>query len=220
MPLSVKLRQQLESVLGVLEEQSASGTRLLDDAARLWSRLRRLAAAVADSNLVAAHQPDDAMELACYALQLPLRSSHTLPGGRLGRINLRERAEQAAELLLSVADQEADEALLDRATRLLNELPQRDTTIDDARLLADALNLEDFGLTGLLNQAIQLARQGEGIAQLREGCEKREQYGYWDARLKEFHFEPARQIARRRLEDHRAACRLLLNELAEDQPPP
>jgi hypothetical protein len=219
MPLSAKLRQQLESALGILEDQDITGTRLLDDAARLWSRLQLLAASTG-SKFLTDPSANDALELACYALQLPLRNSHTLPGGRLGRINLRERAAQSAELLVIALKKSADDALLDRTTRLLNELPQRNATLDDARLLADALNLEDFGVTGLIHQSIQLARQGEGIAQLCDGCEKREQYGYWDARLKEFHFDAARQLALRRLEDHRAVCRLLLKELAEDHPPP
>ncbi len=46
------------------------------------------------------------------------------------------------------------------------------------------MNLEDFGIIGLMDQMIQLTRQGEGVAQLAEGTEKREQYGYWEARSK------------------------------------
>ena len=84
-------------------------------------------------------------------------------------------------------------------------------------LLADALNLEDFGVAGLLVQAIQIARQGGGIMQIADGCEKREQYGYWDARLKDgFHFEPTRQIARKRLEHARKVAALLNGELKDD----
>jgi hypothetical protein len=52
-----------------------------------------------------------------------------------------------------------------------------------------------------------------------DGAEKREQYGYWDARLKDgFHFEPVRQMAKRRVEHAREVARLLLEELKEDQP--
>ena len=89
----------------------------------------------------------------------------------------------------------------------------------DAKLLADALNLEDFGVIGLTLQTIQLARQGDGILQVADGAEKREQYGYWDARLKDgFHFEAVRQMAKRRVEHAREVARLLLEELKEDQP--
>ena len=49
-------------------------------------------------------------------------------------------------------------------------------------------------MVGLVNRAIQLGRQGDGVKQVAEGNEKREQYGYWEARLKDgFHFEPVRK---------------------------
>jgi hypothetical protein len=96
-------------------------------------------------------------------------------------------------------------------------MPHRNPMVEEAKLLADALNLEDFGLVGLLAQTIQLSRQGGGIAQVIEGIEKRDQYGYWEARLKDgFHFEQVRQIAKRRLDHARQASKLLLAELDED----
>ena len=62
-------------------------------------------------------------------------------------------------------------------------------------------------------------RYGEGPVQLAEGCEARELYNYWDARLKDgFHFEPVRQIAVRRLESTRTVCGLISGELREDLP--
>jgi hypothetical protein len=91
--------------------------------------------------------------------------------------------------------------------------------LDEAKLLADAVNLEDFGAIGMVNQSIQVARAGEGVTQIAEGCEKREQYGYWDARLKDgFHFEAVRQIALRRLQNTRQICALLAAELKQDNP--
>jgi hypothetical protein len=189
-----KLKKQLAHALDVVDEQGTRGPRLVEDAQRLWRRVERLIR----MDLLA--DPDrDAIELACYALQLPMREVKPV-SGKLGRTNLRDRTEQSAELLISTVGEHTDEELLDRATRLLHEIPHRPPMLEDARLLADALNLEDFGLIGLLNQMIQLTRQGDGIPQLAEGSEKREQYGYWEARLKDgFHFEPVRQIARRRL---------------------
>jgi hypothetical protein len=101
----------------------------------------------------------------------------------------------------------------------MHELPHRSPMLDEARVLADAVNLEDFGIAGLIQQAVQLSRQGEGLKQVAEGAEKREQYGYWNARLKDgFHFEPVRQMAMRRLENARTAAKLLAEELAEDEP--
>jgi hypothetical protein len=215
MALSPKLLQRLESVLAVVDEHDTRGSRLLTDAARLWGRLRRLLA----MRLIPGEIETDALELACYAIQLPLRAARTLPTGRPARPNLRERAEQAAELLVVTFGQDVEEALLDQTTRLLHELPQRTPMLDEARLLADAVNLEDFGIIGLMNQAIQLARQGEGVWAINDGCEKRELYGYWEARLKDgFHFEPIRELAGQRLATARSVCQLLAEELAGDRP--
>jgi hypothetical protein len=214
MPLETKVRQSLEEALAVVDDHGTAGPRLLDDTAQLWRRVRRFIR----MNLVAEGLDVEAMELACYAVHLPTRRQRTLPTGRAGRGTLRERAEEAAELLLGLP-LDAPEDLLDRTTRLLHEMPHRSPMLDEAKLLADAINLDDFGVTGLVQQAIQLARSGEGVAQLADGAEKREQYGYWEARLKDgFHFEPVRQIARRRLDNARHVALLLIQELREDQP--
>lgn len=212
MALDAQLKERLEQSLTALDEHGTAGPRLVDDAVRLWRRIGRFLA----MRLVAEGIDADALELACYAIQLPMRRSHTQPGGRVGRITLRERAEESAEMLLNVAP-DAEESLLDRATRVLQEMPHRSPMLDEARLLADAINLDDFGVTGLVQQVIQLARTGEGLLQLADGLEKREQYGYWDARLKDgFHFDPVRQIARRRLDNARHLALLLLTEIRED----
>lgn len=216
MPLDARLRQRLEQALGVVDDHGTVGPRLCNDAARLWRRVERFIGL----DLVQSEGLDtEALELACYSLQLPLRRSRTLPTGKPQRGTLRERAEEAAELLLGVAGGDADELLLDRATRLLHEMPHRSPMIEEAKLLADAVNLDDFGAVGVALQVIQLARQGEGPLQLAEGCEARELYGYWDARLKDgFHFEAVRRIAVRRLENTRTVCALISAELREDAP--
>ena len=85
--------------------------------------------------------------------------------------------------------------------------------------MADAVNLDDFGITGLMAQAMHLSRQNAGVSQVAEGFEKRRQYGYWDARLKDgFHFAVVRDLARRRLEGAQRVVELLSTELKEDSP--
>ena len=215
MPLDAKLRRRLEQTLLVVDDRNTKGPRLIDDARRLWQRCQRFVAM-----RLGGPEPDvDALELACYALQLPIRQAKPPSSGKLGRTNLKDRAEQAAELLVSLLDEQIDDALLDRAARLLHELPHRSPVPDEARVLADAVNLDDFGVVGLLMQMIQIARIGDGVSQLAEGCEKREQYGYWDARLKDgFHFEPVRKIALQRLAHAREVAKLLAAEMSEDRP--
>lgn len=206
--LDGKLRQRLERALNTVDDQGTVGPRLLENARRLWARLVHFQSA----GLVPGGLDQESLELCAYAIQLPLRQAR----GRAGRSNLRDRAEEAAEMLLAMASADADERLLDRGTRVLYEMPHRAPMLDEARVLADAVNLDDFGLTGLVSLCMQTGHGGEGIAQLSEGLEKREQYGYWDVRLKEgFHFEAVRQIARRRLESSRQVARMLKAELGD-----
>jgi hypothetical protein len=218
MSFDEKLRRRLEQLLAVVDEREprdTQGPRLVDDAARLWRRVRNFVS----MGLVTAEPDVEALELACMALQLPMRSIKAAAGGRLGRISLKDRAEQSAELLTESVGGEIDESLLDRTARLLHETPQHPPVMEDAKLLADAMNLDDYGVIGFSLQTIQLARQGDGVAQVLDGLEKREQYGYWEARLKDgFHYEVVRQIAMKRLEHIRHVAGLLKEEIAEDGP--
>lgn len=212
MPLEPKVRERLHQALAVVDEHGTVGPRLADDAVRLFNRINRFIA----MKLVAEGIDLDAMELACYAIQLQARRGRSLPTGRVSRTSIREKAEEAAELLLGLGLDVEDE-LLDRTTRVLTEMPHRSPMLDEAKLLADAVNLDDFGITGLVQQAILAARQGDGLVQLADGLQKREQYGYWEARLKDgFHFAPVRQIARRRLDNARHVALILLAEMRED----
>ena len=212
--LDAKLRQVIERTLLRVDDRDVRGPRLVDDAQRLIARSNHLLRL----QLIPGEVDREALQLACYAMQLPLRQLKIVPAGKLGRTNLRDRAEQAAEMLATDLASAVSEELLERTARILHELPQRTPTPDEARLLADTINLDDFGMIGLLQQTISLARLGGGVAQVADGCEKRDLYGYWDARLKEgFHFEPVRAIARKRLEHARSAAALLLAELKEDQ---
>jgi hypothetical protein len=214
MSLKANVRQRLLKILGTMEDGGALGPRLMGDASRLWKRVGKLRT----MNLIGPEMDEEALELACYALQLPTRQAGGVSAGKLGRTNLRDRCEQAAELLVSLLGDDIDEALLDRTTRLLHEVYQRSPVLDEAKLLADAINLDDFGLTGLFAQTIQMALQGEGVEDIVVGAEKREQYGYWQARLKDgFHFEPIRAMARKRLETAKQVVKMLSDELEQDK---
>lgn len=214
MALEGEMKLRLERALSVVDDHGTRGTRLLDDARRLCGRIRTFI----KKSLIPPETDSAPLELACIALQLPLKATKTAPlGGKLGRTNLRERTEQAAEMLVGIAGDLGQEALVDQTTQILIEVHQRKPATETARLLSDVLNLEDFGVSGLINTAILLARQGQGVLQVADGCEKREQYGYWEARLKDgFHFDPIRQIAKKRLENARKTAALFLAELKED----
>ncbi|MGE5608285.1 MAG: hypothetical protein ACM359_03445 [Bacillota bacterium] len=213
MPIDTKVQHRMEQLLAVSEDSGVRSSRLVYDAKRLWQRVQRLI----ELNLTPPELNRAAMELACYALQLPLRQGKGLSVGRLGQVSLRERAEQSAELIIGVLADCAAEELLDHTTDVLRELPARAPKRNESKLLADAVNLDDFGITGLILQAMQLARQQVCLVEVAQGFEKRQLYGYWEARLKDgFHFEPVRQMARKRLEGAQQMAGLLLAELRED----
>lgn len=230
--LTVPDRARARAAAAPTAPSAAAG--LTEDARRLWQRVQSFAA-----SKWGPHQVDEeALELACIALQLPLTApdaaTDRAAGG--GRLALRDRAQRAVPLLIAALSETpitrapsrsprntangmtkppaAD--LLARTTRLLAEVAQRPAS-DEARLLADAVNLEDFGAMGLARQAMQLGRRGQSVAALLEGVRQREQYAYWQARLKDgFHFAPVRELARRRLDHYRKAASMIEQELNED----
>jgi hypothetical protein len=208
-----EIKRRLEKALLVPDDHGAPGTRLIDDAHRFCKRINKYIT----MGLAGPDVDPLPLELCCYALQLPLRSMRHSPAGKVGRTNLHDRAQAAAEMLVTLAGHGHHDPLIEQAVAILTEVHQRHPAGDLARLLADALNLEDFGVVGLINHAMTTARQGAGVTHFAEGLEKREQYGYWDARLKDgFHFDAIRQIAKKRLEHARRAANLLATELRED----
>lgn len=204
------LATQLHEILATVDPRGTPGRRLLDNSSRLCATVRHLLTL----NLIPRPADSAALELACAALQLTLR--HAPPPQQRQTMTLRDRAQSAAELLISsVSSDNANEpGLLDRTARLLQQLPQRSPVAPEARLLADAVNLEDFGVSGLLSLMTSLALAGDGVSHLSEACATREQYGYWDARLARFHFEPVRRLAEQRLAGVRQCCEQLRAELA------
>src|SRR4051794_24796551 len=116
-----KLRQRLGRALGMVDEHGTPGPRLLGDAQRLWRRVQ----ALLQLGLISPDADTEALELSCYALQLPMRSAENLPAGKLGRTNLRDRTEQAAELLVGAVGNDAPEEFIDRATNILLAVPHR-----------------------------------------------------------------------------------------------
>src|SRR5687767_12356910 len=103
MPLDARLRERLEQELSVVDDHGTAGPRLLDDARRLWGRVRRFIA-MGLVSIGSEGQESDALELACYAMLLPRRGrGGAPPAGRPARATLRDRAEEAAELLVGTA---------------------------------------------------------------------------------------------------------------------
>ncbi len=211
MPLDADVRGQLRDLL-------ADG-RLADDARRLWQRAGTLAKKLHATGRLNNAPDAPSIELACWALQLPMRvgDPRQALGGAAGIVNLRDRAEHAANQLVDTFGDAVSNDLLDRTIRLLQEMPHRPPVLEEAKLLADAVNLDDFGTVGLFAAAARQGSSGAGAAEVARGFVRRQEYGYWQARLNDgFHFTLSRSIAQRRFDNARRLIDALLEELAED----
>jgi hypothetical protein len=208
-----ELKQLLERSLCTQDSRDPAQSRFVREARRFCARVT----ALVERGKAPRETDLENHEIACLPLQLPHRRQGQ--PGKITRSSLRDRAEQAAEMLVSLTGNHrgAPNPALDPTIQLLQQVYQRHPAGDLAMLLADTLNLEDFGVSGLVALAVATGRQDGTVVQVAEGCVKREQYGYWDARLKDgFHHEPIRQLARKRLEQARKVATLLLAELNED----
>jgi hypothetical protein len=74
------------------------------------------------------------------------------------------------------------------------------TQMSEAMILSDARNLDDMGAAGLFNEAKRYAMNGKSISDALQIWQRKIDYRYWQARLKDsFRFESVRKIAARRL---------------------
>jgi hypothetical protein len=185
--------------------------RLLEDARRLLDQIKRTIVAESLGKGVDL----GSLHLSCLALQLPFAKSGLIVVGRMGVVPLRERAEQSAELLVNSLGSELPESVLDPCTALLRAACQKSPPTPEARVLADAVNLEDFGVTGLLLSFARLLNTGQGVEQLRESITKRDQYGYFSARIQSgFFFASSRKMADSRLRHMLEAAKCIELETA------
>ena len=193
----------------------SANSQLDEDAMRLYNRIQVL---VKKGSLQLTIDPE-AIKLACLLLQLPSPSGN----GKPHRNTFKDRIHKAVAAIQNLSataneDSGIDTSVLSVTARLLGQLLDRTPGSVEAKLLVDSMNLDDFGVTGIILHAIHQARNHGGLMQVSQGIDKRDQYGYWDALLKDgFHFEHVRRIAVQRLERARQTATLLTEEIREDQ---
>lgn len=107
---------------------------------------------------------------------------------------------------------------MDLMIRILKEHRKRDTQLAEAKHLADALAMEEFGMIGLWNQSRQFHNAGKTIEQLLKLWKAQHDYGYWESRLRDgFHYEVSRKAAKDRLGQMKGIYdRLQREHLCED----
>ncbi len=148
------------------------------------------------------------------ALYAVIAQSNTAPGKPADDEAFGDAAETAADQLKELLPQND----LDLMLQILQEHRRRDTKMPEARLLSDAISLEEFGLIGLWNQVRQFHAAGKSLEQLLKLWKAQHDYGYWESRLRDgFHYESSRRTARDRLGQMKGIYERLQREhLGED----
>jgi hypothetical protein len=178
-----------------------------DRAMRIIRCLERLAPVVGERV--------DRIDLAkAAALYAAIAQNAATPGRPADEDAYGDAAELAADQLKDLLPPQD----LDLMLRILQESRRRDAKMPEARILADALAMEEFGLIGLWNQNRQFHASGKALEQLLKLWKAQHDYGYWESRLRDgFHYEVSRHCARERLGQMKGIYERLQREhLCED----
>jgi hypothetical protein len=196
-----------KSLTTKLPGQNEPSRYALDRAMRVIRCIERLASAVGERSA----RVDLAKVAALYAAV-----AHNMAGP--GRPPDEEAYADAAELATDQLKDLLPANDLDLVLHVLQEHRQRDAKSPEARLLADALAMEEFGLIGLWNQNRQFHASGKSLEQLLKLWKAQHDYGYWESRLREgFYFEASRRAAQERLSQMRGIYERLQREnICED----
>lgn len=106
---------------------------------------------------------------------------------------------RSAEITAEKLDGLIEAGRIDKIANIITESENRFSNRTESMILSDARNLDDFGTIGIVNEFRQHARNGRGISDVLGIWQRKIEYGYWQARLKEsFRFESVRKIAEQR----------------------
>ncbi len=105
-----------------------------------------------------------------------------------------------------------------RQLELVQEIIRRthDSTIEinETKVLSDADSLDDIGALGVWRDLRRYVLDGRAIQEATRAWQRREEYGYWDARVRDvFHLDTARRLAEARL----AGARAFMQQLAAER---
>lgn len=100
---------------------------------------------------------------------------------------------------------------IDKISKIIHASGDRFTNMAEAMILSDARNLDDMGAVGVFNEFRRYAIHGKGATDALDSWQRKVDYKYWEARLKEsFRFESVRQIASQRF----SAVEYFMNQLS------
>ena len=175
----------------------------------LWehsSRVATVAQRIILLDEVRVHDPDEAAVLAA-ALYHDAAWAIRCRDGEIDRTEILlspindTAAEQAAALLEERLADVLPTGSLERAARAIRLMHEREPQSIEAQVVAEANNLEEFGLLSLWPSIRRGMVEGKGIQAVIESWRRKKEYHFWTARLRDsFRFDAIRHLASARLQ--------------------
>ena len=107
----------------------------------------------------------------------------------------------AAELLERRLGDHVPHPSLQKAIRVIRGLNDRQQSSPEGEVVAEAETLDQIGVLSLWPTIRRQLVEGKDIQSFLEGWRRQQEYNFWEARINEtLHFEPIRNLARRRLQ--------------------
>lgn len=175
----------------------------------LWehsARVARTAQHIAQLPMIRSQKPDEAAIIAAglylHAGWIACIRERTVnrmeaPWGSLSEADHDLGAVLMEKSLVGLVPKES----LELAGRAIRGVRNRGTELIEAQVVAEADNLQEFGVVSLWSAIRRGAVEGKGVQAFLDTWRRRKEYQFWTARLNDsFRFEPVRELARRRLE--------------------
>lgn len=108
--------------------------------------------------------------------------------------------ERSTEILAEKLAGLIDAQIIDKISQIITESAEANTQMTEAKILSDARNLDDMGVTGIVNDIKRCSANGKGILDIIKNWQRKIDYGYWQARLKDsFRFDSVQKLAEQRI---------------------
>ena len=117
----------------------------------------------------------------------------------LADLNVTDLRDFSTQVVADKLSGKLAEGKIEKINKIITESSNKLTEMPEAAILSDARSLDDMGAVGIFNEFRRYVVQGKGVTDAIDNWQRKIDYRYWEARLKEsFRFESVRKIAGRR----------------------
>lgn len=139
------------------------------------------------------------------------RAGEAIPRDLLLRPTCEVQREMAAAWLAERLARDLPERSLDIAINAIRYCNERQTSVLEAQILAEAEHLDEIGPQAIQLMVRRQMADGKTLADMVQLWQRQEEYHYWQVRIREsFRFEPVRRVAMQRWQ----ALRRFMSDLA------